>query len=55
MNDEWFSFEIWDASGSLIALISPTIELTKDQMTDLMEIFDGHDNSESWYKITECD
>jgi hypothetical protein len=52
---EYNCFEIWDKNGNLIGLFVPEEELTEKQMTKLMKIFNGVDNSESWYNIEPID
>lgn len=47
-----FCFEIWDKSGGLIAVIdSVESKLSMSQMAELMKIFKGDINSESYYHV----
>ena len=50
-----FCFEIFNNLDNRIALIQSNISLTNKQMGELMDIFKGSDNSESWYEIKEVD
>lgn len=51
-----FCYEIWDKSGNLIAVIDPVLENLSDiQMNELMKIFRGESDSESYYHVEAVD